>query len=221
MQAVNDVTFHLLPGETLGIVGESGCGKSVTALSILRLIPQPPGKIIAGGIYLDEQNLLTLPLERIRRIRGKDISMIFQEPMTSLNPVLTVGKQIAEAVQLHEGVSRSQAWEKTSEMLHLVGIPSPGQRVRDYPHQLSGGMRQRVMIAMALSCNPKDPHRRRAHHGSGRDDPGPDPPVDFRSSKEIWDVGHVDHPRFGNRLPDRKPGHGHVHGKNCRNGRCS
>ena len=121
LQAVNDVTFHLLPGETLGIVGESGCGKSVTALSILRLIPQPPGKIIAGGIYLDEQNLLTLPLERIRQIRGKDISMIFQEPMTSLNPVLTVGKQIAEAVQLHEGVSRSQGIERAAEMLHLVG----------------------------------------------------------------------------------------------------
>lgn len=154
LQAVNDVDLCLHSGETLGIVGESGCGKSVTALSILRLIPQPPGKIISGEIYLKERNLLALSLDEIRQIRGKDISIIFQEPMTSLNPLLTVGKQISEAIQLHEGVSRREAWQKTVEMLHLVGIPSPEKRVRDYPHQLSGGMRQRIMIAMALSCNP-------------------------------------------------------------------
>ncbi len=155
LQAVNDIDFRLDSGETLGIVGESGCGKSVTALSILRLIPQPPGKIVGGEIYLNQRNLLALPIEEIRQIRGKDISIIFQEPMTSLNPVLTVGKQISEAVRLHEGVGRKEAWEKTVEMLRLVGIPSPEKRVRDYPHQLSGGMRQRVMIAMALSCNPR------------------------------------------------------------------
>jgi oligopeptide/dipeptide ABC transporter ATP-binding protein len=145
----------LNPGETLGVVGESGCGKSVTALSILRLIPQPPGKIVAGDLIFKDQNLLSLSIDKIRKIRGKDISMIFQEPMTSLNPLFTIGKQISEAIQLHENLGRKESLEKATEMLHLVGIPSPKKRVRDYPHQLSGGMRQRVMIAMALSCNPK------------------------------------------------------------------
>jgi oligopeptide/dipeptide ABC transporter ATP-binding protein len=154
-RAVDGVDLHLSPGETLGMVGESGCGKSVTALSILRLIPQPPGKVVGGDLLFNGENLLVLPLERMRKIRGKDISMIFQEPMTSLNPVFTVGRQIAEAVRLHEGLGAREAMKKATEMLHLVGIPSPQKRVRDYPHQLSGGMRQRVMIAMALSCNPK------------------------------------------------------------------
>jgi oligopeptide/dipeptide ABC transporter ATP-binding protein len=154
-RAVDEVDFYLNAGETLGIVGESGCGKSVTALSILRLIPQPPGKIVNGEVLFNNQNLLDIPLGKIRKIRGKDISMIFQEPMTSLNPLLTIGKQILEAIKLHEGLGHRNALEKTVEMLRLVGIPSPQKRVHDYHHQLSGGMRQRVMIAMALSCNPR------------------------------------------------------------------
>jgi oligopeptide/dipeptide ABC transporter ATP-binding protein len=153
-RAVDGVTFHLNAGETLGVVGESGCGKSVTALSTLRLIPQPPGKIVGGEIVFKGQSLLPLPMDRMRAIRGKEISMIFQEPMTALNPVFTVGRQISEVLRLHEGLSRKDAFEKTIAMLRLVGIPSPEKRVRDYSHQLSGGMRQRVMIAMALACNP-------------------------------------------------------------------
>ena len=154
VRAVDGVDFYLNPEETFGIVGESGCGKSVTALSLLRLIPQPPGKIVSGDLIYKEENLLSLPLERMRQIRGKDISMIFQEPMTSLNPLITIGRQISEAIQLHEGVGRREALERAVEMLHVVGIPSPQKRIYDYPHQLSGGMRQRVMIAMALSCSP-------------------------------------------------------------------
>lgn len=154
--AVDDVSFKLEKGKTLGIVGESGCGKSVTSLSIMRLIPTPPGKIVGGEINFKGRNLLNLTEEEMRRIRGNDIAMIFQEPMTSLNPVFTVGNQIAEAIALHQkGLSKQQVREKTIEMLRLVGIPEPEKRVDEYPHQLSGGMRQRVMIAMALSCNPE------------------------------------------------------------------
>jgi len=153
--AVDGVSLHVKRGETLGIVGESGCGKSVTSLSIMRLIPDPPGKIIDGTVLFEGDNLLTKSDSEMRKIRGNDISMIFQEPMTSLNPVYTVGDQIAEAIILHQGLSKRQAMEKAVDMLKLVGIPAPEQRVREYPHQLSGGMRQRVMIAMALSCNPK------------------------------------------------------------------
>jgi peptide/nickel transport system ATP-binding protein len=153
-RAVDGVSFHVEAGETLAVVGESGCGKSVTAMSILRLIPEPPGKI-AGAIRFQGRNLLALSDREMRDIRGNDISMIFQEPMTSLNPVLTVGRQIGETLQLHQGMSGRQAEEKAIEMLTLVGIPEPRRRVREYPHQLSGGMRQRVMIAMALACNPK------------------------------------------------------------------
>jgi oligopeptide/dipeptide ABC transporter ATP-binding protein len=155
VHAVDGVSFSLSKGEMLGVVGESGCGKSVTALSILRLIPTPPGKVAGGGIFFNGQNLLDLPLRKMQSIRGNEISMIFQEPMTSLNPVLTVGRQISEAIVLHQGLSKRDALDKSVEMLRLVRIPSPEQRVREYPHQLSGGMRQRVMIAMALSCNPK------------------------------------------------------------------
>jgi oligopeptide/dipeptide ABC transporter ATP-binding protein len=155
VQAVNGVSFQVAPGETLGVVGESGCGKSVTALSILRLIATPPGRIVGGQILFKGTDLLTLSPEEMRRIRGNEISMIFQEPMTSLNPVYTAGDQIMEAVRLHQGVSRREARARAIEMLHHVGIPSPEQRVDEYPHQLSGGMRQRVMIAMALSCNPQ------------------------------------------------------------------
>jgi peptide/nickel transport system ATP-binding protein len=154
VRAVEGVSFHINAGETLGVVGESGCGKSVTAMSILRLIPQPPGRI-AGKILFKGTNLLDLTEPEMQAIRGKDISMIFQEPMTSLNPVLTVGRQIGETVMLHEGLSAKDAEQRAIEMLTLVGIPAPARRVREYPHQLSGGMRQRVMIAMALACSPQ------------------------------------------------------------------
>ena len=154
-KAVDGVDYMVRKGETLGVVGESGCGKSVTALSIMRLIPNPPGKIVGGDILFDGKSLLSLSHSEMRAIRGNKISMIFQEPMTSLNPVFTIGNQIAEAIQLHQKLSKRSALDRTIEMLKLVGIPSPEQRVKDYPHQLSGGMRQRVMIAMALSCNPQ------------------------------------------------------------------
>jgi len=154
VRAVEGVSLYVNAGETLGIVGESGCGKSVTAMSILRLIQEPPGKI-AGAIRFEGRNLLEVSEQEMREIRGNAISMIFQEPMTSLNPVLTVGRQIGETLQLHQGLSSRDAENRAVEMLVLVGIPAPERRVREYPHQLSGGMRQRVMIAMALACNPK------------------------------------------------------------------
>jgi oligopeptide/dipeptide ABC transporter ATP-binding protein len=154
-RAVDNVSLSVNRGETLGIVGESGCGKSVTALSIMRLIPDPPGRIVSGEIqYTGYGDLLKLSEPEIRHIRGNQISMIFQEPMTSLNPVFRVGNQIAETVKLHQQVSRRQAAARAVDMLEQVGIPSPARRALDYPHQLSGGMRQRAMIAMALSCNP-------------------------------------------------------------------
>jgi len=154
-KAVDGVSFSLQERETLALVGESGCGKSVTALSILRLIPDPPGKIVGGSILFRGTDLLGLNEKEMRAIRGNKISMIFQEPLTSLNPVFCVGDQIAEVIQLHQKQKKKEAWKKSIEMLKLVGIPSPEQRVKDYPHQLSGGMRQRVMIAMALSCHPQ------------------------------------------------------------------
>ncbi|MCC7345902.1 MAG: ABC transporter ATP-binding protein [Variibacter sp.] len=155
VRAVDDVSFALKRGETLAIVGESGCGKSITALSLMRLVPEPPGRIAAGAVRLAGRDLLALDEAAMRQVRGKDISMIFQEPMTSLNPVMTVGRQIAEALLLHEQIGRAAAWEKAVDMLRLVRIPEPAQRARDYPHQLSGGMRQRAMIAMALACRPQ------------------------------------------------------------------
>jgi peptide/nickel transport system ATP-binding protein len=154
VRAVDGVSFAIDAGETLAIVGESGCGKSVTANSILRLIPEPPGRI-TGSVRFQGVDLLKLADRAMRAIRGNDISMIFQEPMTSLNPVLTVGRQIAETLELHQKLGRTAAQKRAIEMLALVGIPEPARRVREYPHQLSGGMRQRVMIAIALSCNPK------------------------------------------------------------------
>jgi oligopeptide/dipeptide ABC transporter ATP-binding protein len=154
VRAVDGVDFELGEGETLGLVGESGCGKSVTGLSILRLITSPPGKIVSGEINFNGRNLLTLSAEEMRRLRGHKISMIFQEPMTSLNPVFTIGSQIGESLTLHLNMSRREARERSVELLKLVGIPRPEQTVDAYPHQLSGGMRQRAMIAMALACHP-------------------------------------------------------------------
>lgn len=154
VRAVDGVSFGINKGETLGLVGESGCGKSVTALSIMQLIAKPVGKITSGEIIFDDRNLLTMRDEQLRKLRGNRISMIFQEPMTSLNPVFTVGDQIMEAVRLHQGLNKKDALDKSIEMLQLVGIPGPKERVHNFPHQLSGGMRQRVMIAMALSCKP-------------------------------------------------------------------
>jgi peptide/nickel transport system ATP-binding protein len=155
VRAVDGVSFHVIPGETLAIVGESGCGKSVTALSILRLIPSPPGRIVSGAIRFAGRDLLSFTEAEMRQVRGNEISMIFQEPMTSLNPVLTIGRQIAETLTLHQGLDHKAALDRAGDMLRLVHIPEAQRRLTEYPHQLSGGMRQRVMIAMALACNPK------------------------------------------------------------------
>ena len=154
LTAVDGIGLEVYRGETLGVVGESGCGKSVTALSILRLLASPPAEI-QGEILFDGKNLLSMSLDEIRQIRGNSISMIFQEPMTSLNPVLTIGEQISEGIKLHQGVTHQEAWSKAVEMLRIVQIPSPEIRAKEYPHKLSGGMRQRAMIAMALSCHPR------------------------------------------------------------------
>jgi peptide/nickel transport system ATP-binding protein len=155
VRAVDGVSFSVAQGETLAVVGESGCGKSVTSLSIMRLIASPPGRIVEGTIRFQGTNLLDLSEREMRSIRGNDISMIFQEPMTSLNPVLSIGRQITETLTLHQGLDRAAADARAIEMLRLVGIPDPAQRLKQYPHELSGGMRQRVMIAMALACDPK------------------------------------------------------------------
>jgi peptide/nickel transport system ATP-binding protein len=155
VKAVDDISLSVRRSETLAVVGESGCGKSMTALSIMRLVPDPPGKIVSGSISLEGKDLVQLQEAEMRDIRGNEISMIFQEPMTSLNPVLTIGHQITEALRLHQDLSKSAAADKAVDMLRLVKIPEPAQRAREYPHQLSGGMRQRAMIAMALACNPR------------------------------------------------------------------
>ncbi len=155
VRAVDGVSFVIRKGMTLGVLGESGCGKSVTAMSIMRLIPEPPGRIESGSVHMDGSNLLSLSLSQMRRVRGNDIAMIFQEPMTSLNPVYTVGDQIAETFLVHQKTPYKKALERAAEMLSLVGIPSPEKRVHEYPHQLSGGMRQRAMIAMAMACRPR------------------------------------------------------------------
>ncbi len=155
VRAVDGVSFSVYPGETLAVVGESGCGKSVTALSVLRLIASPPGKIVSGTLFFENKNLLALTEAEMRELRGNDISMIFQEPMTSLNPVLTAGRQIAEALRVHRGLGGAEALAGAVDMLRQVDIPEPERRAGEYPHQLSGGMRQRVMIAMALACRPR------------------------------------------------------------------
>src|SRR3979409_1697197 len=153
-RAVDDVSFRVRRGETLAIVGESGCGKSVTALSVMRLVPDPPGRIVGGSIMLEGTDLLALHESEMRKVRGNRISMIFQEPMTSLNPVMRIGDQITEAVRLHRQMSRKEAWKQAGDRLRMVRVPDPGRRTHEYPHQLSGGMRQRAMIAMALACRP-------------------------------------------------------------------
>ena len=155
VQAVNGISYSLQPGGSLGIVGESGCGKSVSSLAVMRLVPQPVGKIVAGDIRFQGQDLQSLSQSEMRNIRGGEISMIFQDPMNSLNPLLTVGYQIQESLHLHLGLNKKERRERTIELLNMVGIPSPEDRINDYPHQLSGGMQQRVMIAMAISCQPK------------------------------------------------------------------
>jgi peptide/nickel transport system ATP-binding protein len=155
IKAVDGVNLAIDEGDTLGVVGESGCGKTVLALSIMRLIPSPPGKIVSGSILFNGADLLKLDSEKMRKVRGKDISMVFQEPMTSLNPVLRIGDQITEIIRLHMGLGRKEAMDRAMETLSLVGMPSPETVVRNYPHQMSGGMRQRVMIAMAICCGPK------------------------------------------------------------------
>jgi len=155
VKAVDGVTYDLDEGEILGIVGESGCGKSVSALSIMRLIQDPPGKTIGGEVLLDGEDILKLSSARMRDIRGNKIAMVFQEPMTSLNPVLTIGRQITEALELHQGLNKKDAWKRAGELLGMVGISEAESRLKDYPHRFSGGMRQRVMIAMALSCDPR------------------------------------------------------------------
>jgi len=154
VHAVNGISYDLQEGECLGMVGESGCGKSVSVLSVMRLIPDPPGRVVGGEVYFRGRDLRKLSEEEMRYVRGAEIAMIFQEPMTSLNPVLTIGFQIMEALKLHQGMSTREARERTAELLAMVGIPEADDRLDDYPHQFSGGMRQRVMIAMALSCNP-------------------------------------------------------------------
>jgi oligopeptide transport system ATP-binding protein len=155
VNAVNGVSFRLDEGETLGIVGESGCGKSVSMLSVMRLIPQPPGKITNGTVMFQDRDLLALSEDQMRQVRGNKVAMVFQDPMTSLNPVLTIGQQIMEALQLHLGMDKEQARKRAAELLEMVNIPQAADRLNDYPHQFSGGMRQRVMIAMGLSCNPQ------------------------------------------------------------------
>jgi len=155
VRAVRDVSFTVMPGETLGVVGESGCGKSITGLSVMRLVPDPPGRIDAGAVLLEGRDLLGLSEAEMRDVRGRKLSMIFQDPMTSLNPVLTIGRQIGESLRRHLGLTRAQARARSIELLKMVGIPHAGQRVDEFPHQFSGGMRQRVMIAIALACNPR------------------------------------------------------------------
>ena len=155
VKAVDGVSYDLSEGETLGLVGESGCGKSVSALSVMRLIPDPPGKIVSGEILLDGEDILQIGMEDMREVRGAKIAMVFQEPMTSLNPVLTVERQLTETLELHMGMSKRESRRESVNLLARVGIPDPESRIKQYPHQFSGGMRQRVMIAMALSCNPR------------------------------------------------------------------
>ncbi len=210
IRAVDGVDFTIEKGEALGVVGESGSGKSVTALSIMRLIDAPGRVEPSSSILFEGRDLATLDEDEMRKVRGNEISMIFQEPMTSLNPVFTVGDQISEAVRLHQNVGKSEADERAVEMMRLVGIPSPEKRVGDYPHQMSGGMRQRVMIGMALSCNPEAADRRRADDCSRRHRAGADPRADERAAREARDGDPPDHARPRGRRRDGGRGRRHV-----------
>ena len=197
VHAVNGISYTVDKGETLAIVGESGCGKSVSVMSLIRLIPQPPGKIVDGEVWFEGQDLLKLKEDELRQIRGNKIAMIFQDPMTSLNPVLTIGRQITEALELHLGMNKEQSRKRAVQLLEMVGIPGADARLNDYPHQFSGGMRQRVMIAMGLSCDPQLLDRGRADHGAGCDDPGADRGSGGASEGRAGHGHHLDHPRSG------------------------
>ena len=203
VKAVDGVTFSLEPGQTLGVVGESGSGKSVTALSIMRLIPEPPGKVVKGDIRFRGQSILAMSEKEQRKLRGNRIAMIFQDPMTSLNPVQKIGKQISEPLRLHKGMSKKEAWAAAVELLDRVGIPQPKERADNYPHEFSGGMRQRAMVAMALGLRSRHHHRRRADHRSGRHHPGADPRTHPGSAGPQPVGRHHDHAR---------PGRGRRHG---------
>ena len=194
VHAVNGISYTLDEGETLAIVGESGCGKSVGVMSLLRLIPQPPGKITAGEVWFDGKDLLKMSDEEIRQVRGNRIAMVFQDPMTSLNPVLTIGFQLSEALMLHMGLDKAAARKRCVELLEMVGISQPANRLDDYPHQFSGGMRQRVMIAMGLELQPATAHRRRAHDRSRCDDPGADRGAGQAAARRDRHGDHLDHP---------------------------
>ena len=218
VRAVDGVTLHVNKGETLALVGESGSGKSVTALSIMRLLPSPPAKIVDGEIDFAGENLLSKSDDEIRAIRGNEISMIFQEPMTSLNPVFTCGDQISESIRLHQGLDRADAMAQAVDMLRKVGIPSPEIRVKEYPHQLSGGMRQRVMIAMALSCNPRlliadEPT-------TALDVTSPDLRAYEEAQRRDWDVNPADHSRSWRSSGDGSESRGNVRRKDSRAGAC-
>jgi peptide/nickel transport system ATP-binding protein len=214
VRAVDGVDIAVDRGETVSVVGESGCGKTVTAKTILKLIDMPPGRIVAGSIMWQGRDIVPLGPDQMRAIRAKEIGFVFQEPMTSLNPVYTVGEQIAETVRQHERLSRRAALDRAAEMLRLVNIPSPRQRVHDYPHQFSGGMRQRVMIADGAGLRPEAADRGRADHRARRDDPGADPRPAERDEGTPRHGGPADHPCDGRGGGDGAARRRHV----CRQG---